>query len=69
MSFAKISLILTSTAHPPFIFFEEWVILMGQKVKEEVEHQLKSEFEKSVQEHSYAYVDRMKTTEDRMDNK
>ena len=42
----------------------ENVVLMDQKVKEEVEHQLKSEFEKSVQE---CMEDRAKIIEDRME--
>ena len=42
---------------------EESVVLMDQKVKDEVDHQLKSEFEISVQE---CMIDQMKTMEDRM---
>ena len=43
----------------------ENIILMDQKIREKVEHQLKSELEKSVQE---CMVDRMKTIEDQIEN-
>ena len=47
-------------------FVGENVVLMDWQVKEGVEHQLKSKFEKSVQEYM---EDTMKTIEDRMENK